>query len=84
MVTISATEARNNIGKLWKTAAEETVVVEAAGKPIAVVLSPEAYEKLISSPTKPRRFGFGAAFLKDLDVEALLDTDISEDFAEYM
>ena len=85
MVTMNATEARNNISKLWETAALEPVTVQSAGKPIAVVLSPEAYEKL-THQRKPRQYGCGRHLLSGagIDVDELLATSIEDVFAEYM
>jgi prevent-host-death family protein len=83
MVTISATDARNNIGKLWETAADEPVTVESAGKPIAVVLSPQTYDKLVSS-RRPRKAGTMKRMFEGIDVNALLDTPIDEVFKDYM
>lgn len=84
MVTFTATEARNNIGKLWEAAANEPVLVEAAGKPMVVVMSAEEYNKLTGSPRKPRIAGTGANLLANLDVDDLLSTPIDEVFEEYM
>lgn len=83
MVTMNATDARNNIGKLWDTASREPVTIESAGKPIAVVLSPEEYEKL-KKQRKPRQPGFAKDLLAGVDVDALLATSIDEVFADYM
>ncbi len=82
MTTISATEARNNIGKLWSRAAEGPVTVLSAGQEVAVVLSPAEFARLTA-----RRHGAKAGFAKHLcpgtDMSALLDTNIDEVFAEY-
>jgi len=80
---MNATEARNNIGKLWETAADEPVTIESAGKPIAIVLSPDAYEKLIS-PRRPRKAGTMKRMFEGVDVNALLDTPIDDVFKDYM
>lgn len=84
MVRMTATEARNNIGKLWDRAAQEPVQVEAAGKPLAVVMSPQQYERLTAAHRKPRVPGTGANLLAGLDVQKFLATPIVDDFAEYM
>ena len=83
MVTMNATDARNNIGKLWDAASREPVTIESAGKPIAVVLSPEEYDRLTSN-RMPRRAGFAKELLADVDVDALLATPIDDAFADYM
>ncbi|MCW3062042.1 MAG: Antitoxin Phd YefM, type toxin-antitoxin system [Capsulimonas sp.] len=83
MVTINATEARNNIGQLWDTASREPVTVESAGKPIAVVLSPEEYRRL-TRQRKPRQSGSMRHLFKGNDVNELLATPIDDVFAEYM
>ena len=46
MRTISASEARNNIGKLWIEVANGPVTVLSAGQPVAVVLSLAEFAKL--------------------------------------
>ena len=61
MTTISATEARNNIGKLWSEAANGPVTVLSAGQAVAVVLSPAEFDKLTA-----RRRGVKAGFAKHL------------------
>jgi len=83
MVTMTATDARNNIGKLWVTASREPVSVESAGRPIAIVLSPEEYDK-ITSRRKPRTPGTMRHLFEGVDVNALLATPIDDVFSEYM
>jgi prevent-host-death family protein len=82
MTTISATEARNNIGKLWDKASNGPVTVLSAGEPVAVVLSPAEYEKLTA-----RKRGVKAGFAKHLfpgvDVNSLLETNIDSVFEDY-
>ena len=82
MVTISATDARNNIGKLWETASREAVTVASAGKPIAVVISPEEYAKLTGQQSRIVA-GFAKDLLKDVDVAALLAVPIDSAFSDY-
>ncbi len=85
MLTMNATEARNNIGSLWSKAAEEPVMIESAGKPIAVVLSVEAYNYL-AKIRPPRQFGAGRHLLSGagINVDELMATPIEDIFAEYM
>ncbi len=83
METMTASEARNNISKLWEAAAREPVTVEAAGKPVAVVLSPEAYNKLANT-RQPRVPGCGRHLLKGVDIDALLSTPIDDVFEGYL
>ncbi len=82
MLTITATEARNSIGELWRQAASEPVTVLSAGQAVAVVLSPAEFARLTA-----RRRGAKAGFAKHLfagvDLNALLDTDIDDVFEEY-
>ena len=82
MVTISATEAHNHIGKLWSQAANAPVTVLSAGQAVAVVLSPVEFAKLTA-----RKRGAQAGFAKDLfpdtDFNALLATPVDDVFAEY-
>ena len=85
MIRIKATEARNNIGNLWKTAATEPVTVESAGRAIAVVLSPEAYDRLATG-RRPRDAGCGRNLLSGagVDVNELLATPVDDAFSDYM
>lgn len=83
MVTINASDARNNIGKLWEAASREPVTIESAGKPIAVVLSPEAYDRLTGSPRR-RQPGTMRHLFEGVDVNALLATPIDDVFSEYI
>ena len=82
MTTISATEARNNIGRLWSEAANGPVTVLSAGQPVAVVLSPAEFDKLTA-----RKRGVRAGFAKHLfpgtDMNALLETNIDDVFEDY-
>lgn len=80
MLTMTASEAHNNINKLWDAAATEPVLVEAVGKPVAVVMSPEQYDRLIAKRRKPRVLGTGASLLAGLDVDKFLATSIDNDF----
>lgn len=85
MVTMKATDARNNIGSLWEKATEQPVMIESAGKPIAVVLSVEAYSRLAAARL-PRQFGCGRHLLSGagINVNDLLATPVDEAFSEYM
>ena len=85
MLTMKATEVRNNIGSLWTKAAEQPVMIESAGKPIAVVLSVEEYDKL-KKPLQPREFGCGRHLLSGagIDVDALMAVPIDDMFADYI
>ena len=46
MVTINATEARDDIEELWSKAVKEPVTVLSAGQAIVVVLSPTEFKRL--------------------------------------
>jgi len=84
MVKMTASSARNNIKKLWNMAAQEPVTVESAGKPVAVVMSPEEYERLTGCATKPRQGDFAKDIFAGIDIDELLAIPIDEEFAEYM
>lgn len=45
MKTVTATEAKNNLGSIIAQAQIEPILVESRGKPTAVFLSMEAFEK---------------------------------------
>jgi len=47
MKTMSAKEAKNGFGLLLDTARAEPVTIEKHGRPVVVVLSTEAYERLL-------------------------------------
>jgi prevent-host-death family protein len=46
MVTISATEAKNKLGACLDKAQREPVLIESSGRPRAVILNYEEYERL--------------------------------------
>ncbi|MEE8544196.1 MAG: type II toxin-antitoxin system Phd/YefM family antitoxin, partial [Alphaproteobacteria bacterium] len=46
MKTFAASEAKNEFGRLLDTAQREPVTIEKKGRPVAVVLSLEEYERL--------------------------------------
>ena len=83
MTTINATEARNNIGKLWKEAASGPVTVLSAGQPVAVVLSPAEFRKL-TARRRGAKAGFAKHLFKGKDMNALLDTNIEDVFEGYL
>ena len=76
MTTIKATEARNNIGKLWTEAANGPVTVLSAGQPVAVVLSPTARKRGVKA-------GFAKHLFTGVDMNALLETNIDDVFEDY-
>ena len=84
MVDITATQARNNIGKLWTMARSEPVTIESAGKPIAVVIGPEEYAKMNSRPRKERQLGTMKDKFEGVDIDARLDISVDEQFADYV
>jgi prevent-host-death family protein len=84
MLTVTATEARDNVDELWKKAASEPVMVESTGKAMVVVMSAQEYERLSDKHSrKPRAAGTGANLLAGVDVDALLDTPVDDEFAGY-
>ena len=80
MTTINATTPRNHIRELWRAAAVEPVTVERAGKPIAVVLSPDEYARLVNQ-SHLRKGGFGRDILAGINIDALMETPLDESFA---
>lgn len=82
MVTMSATEARNSIGKLWDKAAAGPVTIVSAGKAVAVVLSPAEFEKL-TARCRGAKAGFAKHLFPDVDMNALLETSLDDVFGEY-
>ena len=58
-------------------------MIESAGKPIAVVLSVEEYDKL-AKPRQLREFGCGRHLLVGVDVDELLARPIDDMFADYI
>lgn len=47
MKTVSSTEIKNRLGQYMEAAANEHVVVEKAGRPVAVMLSYSEYQRLM-------------------------------------
>lgn len=82
MVTINATEARNNIGKLWSKAADGPVTVLSAGQPVAVVLSPSDFDKL-TARRHSAKAGFAKHLFAGVDMNALLDVSLDDVFTDY-
>ena len=82
MVTITETEAQNNIGKLWNEPANGPVMVLSAGQPVAIVLSPAEFTKL-TARKRGVKAGFGKHLFPGVDMNALLETPIDDVFAEY-
>ena len=82
MVTLTASQVHDDLKQLWDTAQDGPVMVESAGEPVAVVLSPMEYARLIGQ-TVPRRAGAGKHLLAGVDVDALLAVDLTDTFTEY-
>ena len=57
MKSMSAKEAKNSFGLLLDTARAEPVTIQKHGRPVAVVLSVEEYERLEASDSKPQKAG---------------------------
>jgi len=55
MKTMSAKDAKNSFGLLLDQARAEPVQVEKHGRPVVVVMSVEAFEKLSSARAKGRQ-----------------------------
>jgi len=55
MKIMSAREAKNGFGLLLDTARAEPVTIEKHGRPVAVVLSTETYERLIEQRKTKRQ-----------------------------
>ena len=82
MVTINATEARNNIADLWSKAAKEPVTILSAGQAVAVVLSPAEFNKL-SARHRGAKAGFAKHLFSGADWNAILETPLDDVFQEY-
>lgn len=82
MATITATEARNNIGELWRKAADEPVTILSAGQAVAVVVSPAEFAKL-TARRRGAKAGFAKHLFKDVDLNALLETSLDDVFKDY-
>ena len=52
MISIRATDAKNNFGNLLDTARHDTVLIEKNGRSVAVVLSNEEYQRLLNLEDK--------------------------------
>ncbi|MGO8669819.1 MAG: type II toxin-antitoxin system Phd/YefM family antitoxin [Capsulimonadaceae bacterium] len=87
MTSITATYAKNNIGDVWEMAKHEPVEVRSNGIPVAFIVSPEqfqAYHRKHHRLGRPRRLGLLAEEFQGVDWKALLDTDVSDAFSEYL
>lgn len=85
MAHVTATYAKNNLGAVWELAKEEPIEVRSNGAPIAVILSPEEYTRLVQSRGRlgrPRRFGLLAERFRGFDTDALLNVDVSDAFRD--
>jgi len=85
MTQITATYAKNNLGAVWELAKNEPVEVRSNGAPIAVILSPEEYTRLVQRRGRlgrPRRFGLLAHRFQGFDTDALLRVDVSDAFRD--
>lgn len=82
MVTINATEARNDMEELWSKAAQEPVTVLSAGQAVAVVLSPAEFERL-TARRRGAKAGFAKHLFGEVDLNALLGTSLDDVFEEY-
>ena len=87
MDIITASEARNNIGKLWERTSHGPVLVISAGKPVAVVVAPDDYEALRRTASQTGRPmaqpGFAKDVLPNWDATALVNISIEDMFADY-
>lgn len=54
MQRISARDAKNKFGHLIDTALVQPVAIEKHGRPVVVILSVEAYDRLASPPLRKR------------------------------
>ena len=79
MVTINATEARDDIEELWSKAAKEPVTVLSAGQAIVVVLSPTEFKRL-SARGRGAKAGFAKYLFGGGDLNALLETSLDDVF----
>lgn len=82
MKTISVTEAASNTGRLWSAAQNGPITILSGGQPVAVVLSPAEFAKLIARK-RGIKAGFGKHLFPGVDMNALLETNIDDVFAEY-
>ncbi len=82
MITLKASQVHDDLKQLWDTTQDGPVMVESAGEPVAVVLSPTKYSRLIGQAA-PRRAGAGKHLFAGVDVDALLAVDLTDSFAEY-
>ena len=54
MSEITATDAKNKFGQMLEMAQKEPVRIQKNGRDVAVVLSPEQYEALVSDSSAPK------------------------------
>jgi hypothetical protein len=82
---MKAADACNNIESLWNQASEQPVMIENGGKAIAIVLSVEVYNRLVTAQS-PRQVGCGHHLLSEagVNVNELLEIPTDDLFSEYM
>ena len=87
MTSVTATFAKNNIGDVWEMAKLEPVEVRSNGIPVAFIVSPEHFQDLNLKRHRlgrRRRLGLLSREFEGVDWKALLDTDVTEAFSEYL
>ena len=82
MTIINGMELRDKIETLWTEAANGPVTVLSAGQPVAVVLSPAEFARL-TARKRGVKAGFGKHLFPGVDMNALLETNIDDVFADY-
>jgi prevent-host-death family protein len=82
MKTITATAAKNRISDAWNMAKEEPVTVLSRGERIAIIMSPEEYDR-ITSARRPRRGGYLKGLFVGVDWDEVLARPVPG-FEEYL
>ena len=84
MTIASATDFKVHLGEYLDKAQSEPVIVQKAGRDVAVLISKDEYDRLSNRPEPRRRQrGFAKHLFAGVDVDQLLATPL-EGFEEYM
>ncbi|MGO8674208.1 MAG: type II toxin-antitoxin system Phd/YefM family antitoxin [Capsulimonadaceae bacterium] len=72
MKTIDAAAVKNPLADIGEMARIEPVTVLSHGEPIAIILSPQEYERLTGTRVRPRQGGFMKELFAGVDWDEVL------------
>ncbi|MEO7717599.1 MAG: hypothetical protein ABIY70_15480 [Capsulimonas sp.] len=86
MISVTVEFAKDNLEEVWEMTKQGPVEIRDGNVVIAVVLSPEEYQRLSSGRGRlgrPRQIGLMAEQFKGFDTDKLLSVDVSDAFSEH-